>query len=182
MDVQELLGRDVVALSDARHIGHVDSLYLDVQNARVVGLRVKHSLLGHSRAVARDRVSAVGADAVTIDNPAMLHDADRISELAGTRTLDELLGAKVVTEGGETLGTVSALAIDVQARTIEGYTYELDAGFWQHVRHQEQRKTLGAHDVIRLGGHGIMIVPDSMAPRPEAADTSESTQTSTPTS
>jgi len=155
----QLKGRAVVTLSDAAKVGHIDDILFDAQYRRVLGLRIKKNLLGHTEAVTRESVSAVGADAVTVPSPETINVEDRFAEFSGAATLSDAHGTKVVTESGSMLGVIEDLELDEDVRTVAAYT--LSAPLWNRLRHGEPR--VAAADVLRLGEGGIMVVANSVA-------------------
>src|SRR5258708_26720474 len=113
MRARTLMGRAVVAISDARKIGAVDDVLLDAGGRDVLAFRVRSGgPLSHGAALARDQVAAVGPDAIMVPAPTALNEFKRLPALADAVRLDKLRGTRVVTEGGELLGTVSDLDVD----------------------------------------------------------------------
>lgn len=160
MNASDLKGRAVVTISDAAKVGHVDDVLFDAEYREVLGFRVKKGgLLSGTEALLRQSVNAVGADAITIPSPDTVNAEDRFAELAGAATLSQAQGTRVVTEGGDLLGTVNALELDDAACTVTAYV--LAAPLLDRMRRREPR--VAANDVLRLGEGGIMIVPNSVA-------------------
>ncbi|MGI9149592.1 MAG: PRC-barrel domain-containing protein [Chloroflexota bacterium] len=166
MQASELKGRAVVAVSNAEKIGQVVDVLFDAAFRQVLGFRVKKGgLLGKTEAVPRDSVNAIGADALTVATPDVINDQDRFAELAGAATLTQVEGTKVVTEGGELLGTIAHLEIDDDARKVRSYT--LSASLLNRVMRQED-ESVKADEVTRLGEGGIMVVADAVGKRLQA--------------
>ncbi|HLG74145.1 MAG TPA: PRC-barrel domain-containing protein, partial [Chloroflexota bacterium] len=141
-------------LNDAAKAGHVD----DVPSYRsVLGLRVKKGAFTKPEAVAREDLSAIGADAVTVATPDTINLEDRFPQLAGAARLSQVHGTKVMTASGEVIGTIRDLVLDEQARGVTGYL--LETPLWDRLQHREP--TLPADRVVKIGEGGIMIVDDS---------------------
>lgn len=159
LKASELRGRVVLTLSDAAKVGHVDDVLLDATYRTVLGFRIKKGAFSQTEAVLRSNVAAVGRDAVTVSSPDVINMQDRLEELSGASALAVAQRTKVVTEGGELLGTISDVEIDAEALSVTSYV--LDASLWQRLRHQEP--TFGAQHVVKLGEGGIMIVANAVA-------------------
>ncbi len=158
MKASDLKGRAVVTLSDAAKVGHVDDVLFDATYRQVLGFRVKRGTFGHADALPRDRVTAVGADALTVDSPDALNVEERFAALSGAASLEQVHGTKVVTEGGALVGTIAAVEVDDAVQHVVAYT--LSAPLLDTLRHRAP--ALQAAEVLRLGEGGIMIVPDAV--------------------
>ena len=159
MKATDLKGRAVVTLADAAKVGQVDDVLFDAAFRQVLGFRVKQGTFSHTEAVTRANVAAVGADAPTVPSPAAINAEDRFAEIAGAATTTQAHGTKVITEGGDLLGTIAELELDDEARTVLSYT--LAAPLLDKLR--QRVPTFDAAQVLRLGEGGIMIVPDALA-------------------
>jgi uncharacterized protein YrrD len=166
MQASELKGRAVVVLSTAEKVGQVEDVLFDAQFRQVLGFRVKKGgLLGKTEALPRDSVASIGADAVTVPSPDVINDQERFAELAHAATLNQVEQTKVVTEGGELLGTIAHLEIDDEARKVTAYA--LASSLMERVmRHDET--LVKADEVMRLGEGGIMVVANAVATRLQA--------------
>lgn len=158
MKASDLKGRAIVTLSDAAKVGQVDDVLFDAEYRRVLGLRVKKGHFDKAEAVSRDNVTAVGADAVTVPSPDVVNAEDRFAELSGATPLSRARGTKVITEGGDLLGTIDEIELDDQAHAVISYT--LSAPLWDRIRGREPRIT--AAEVLRLGEGNIMIVSNAV--------------------
>ena len=155
----DLKGRAVVTLSDAIKVGRVTDVLLDAAYREVLGFRIKAGTFRRPEAVSRTNVTGVGHAAVTVRSPDVINVEDRLSALAGAVTLSRARGTKVVTEGGELLGTISEIELDAEARTVTAYRLAPRLG--DRLRRREPR--IEARQVLRLGEGGLMIVPNSVA-------------------
>ena len=166
MRADELNGRGVVALSTAEKIGQVTDVLFDAQYRQVLGFRVKKGgLFGQTEVLLRDNVAALGGAALTVPSPDVINDEGRFAALAHAATLSQVEGTKVVTEGGELLGTIAHLEVDDDARTVTAYT--LAASLTDRVLRHDA-KAVAADEVLRLGEGGIMIVSNAVGARLQA--------------
>ena len=132
----------------------------------MIGFRVKKGLLSHTEALPRDRVQAVGADALTIAGAEAINEEARYPEMSSAKSLGDVHGTKVVTESGSMVGTVSELEVDDLAQTV--LTYSLQGSLLDKLRGEHAAIQPG--EVLRLGQGGIMIVTDAAAQRLESAE------------
>ena len=166
MQADELKGRGVLALSNAEKIGQVEDVLFDAQLRQVLGFRVKRGgLFGKAQALLRDSVTSIGAAALTVQSPDVINDEERFAELAHASTLSQAGRTRVVTEGGELLGTISHLEIDGDARQVTAYT--LSSSLMDRVLLHDIQ-SVKADEVIRLGEGGIMVVSNAVAARLQA--------------
>lgn len=164
MRASELKGRAIVTLSNAEKVGRVEDVLFDAQYRQVLGFRVRKGMLSHE-ALPREAVSAIGNDALTVPSPDALNEESRFAGLQGAASLDQVHNTKVVTEGGQLLGTVGDVEMDDDARFV--LWYALAAPLLDRLRHQESH--ISAQDVLQVGGGGIMTVKNSVAESLEAA-------------
>jgi len=166
MQAEELKGRAVLALSNAETIGHVEDVLFDAEFRHVLGFRVKRGgLFQKAQALLRDSVTAVGPDALTVPSPDVINDEARFADLVGASTLRQVEQTRVVTEGGELLGTIAHLAIDEDARMVTAY--ELAASLKDRMlRHEAE--VVRAEEVLHLGEGGIMTVANAVGARLQA--------------
>ena len=153
----ELKGRAVVTLSDATKVGYVDDVLFDAHYREVLGFRVKQGAFSRAEALPRTSVTSLGADAITISSPDAINSIDRFANMAGSLTLSQAHGTKVVTEGGELLGAIQELELDDSAEHV--LVYVLDAPLLDRMRHREPR--IEASQVLRFGESGILIVANA---------------------
>ncbi|MBV9280546.1 MAG: PRC-barrel domain-containing protein [Chloroflexi bacterium] len=148
-----------MSVNSAEKLGFVDSLYLDLANHRVLGLRLRRGgLLTHHSALLFSDVKSIGKDALIIDDPGRINDEGRFTTLEGAAGLDAIAGARVLSEGGREVGTVSDLDFDPDTGKISGYV--LAAGFLDRLRHDE--RVLPASDVKSAGNKLLMVGDDAV--------------------
>lgn len=165
MRADDLKGRAVVTLANASKIGHVDDVLFDSAYRTVLGFRIKSSVWRHAEALPRAHVAAVGADAITVADESAVNSEDRFAELSGALTLANAQKTKVVTEGGDLLGVISAVELDASAEHVLSYT--LDAPLLDRMRGRSP--SIRAEVVARIGADGIMIVPNAVGEQLHAA-------------
>lgn len=156
MKLSELKGRSVVSVSQAHKLGEVDNVVVDLSSRSVLGLLVRTGGLLHSRqAVLLRDVKAIGQDAVTVEDESQLNGQDKFAELKDKPTADAIVGAKVMTESGSQVGSVSDLSVDIPAGQITEYI--LDEGLLERLRGQERFVPASA---VRSLGVRLVVVTD----------------------
>ena len=118
MKVRALTGRKVLDISAANELGTVQSVIIDPETSRLVALRVT----GDAPVLPLAEVKAIGADAVTVDGPDVLHQPQTDLE---TRVIEHSLdpiGLRVLVEDGTEMGSVDDLEIDPEDGVIHSLT------------------------------------------------------------
>lgn len=158
LHANDLAGLAVVTLADAARVGTVDDVLFDAQYRRVLGFRVKKGLMS-KEAVQRANVRAVGADAITVTGPDALNAEDRFADLANAASLKQVTDTKVMSEGGDFVGTIRSVELDDLAQNVVAYT--LSAPLLDRIRGRERQ--IRADQVLQVGSAGVMTVPNSVA-------------------
>lgn len=158
--VHDLMGRAVVSMSNASKVGAVDDVLLDAGGRDVVAFRVKSGGPFHrGAALVREQVTAVGPDAIMLSTPTALNEFKRLPGLVDAVRFDKLRGTRVVTEGGELLGTVSDLDVDGEARHVLAYV--LRGSVMQRLRHRQP--TIPVWQVTHRSNRGLIVVGENAA-------------------
>ena len=161
MKLSELKGRPVVSVEQAHKLGEVDNLVVDLATKSILGLIVRTGgFIGSRQAVLLREVKSIGQDAVTVQDASKLNGQDKFSELKGKPTADALLGAKVMTESGTQVGSVTDLTLDITDAQITEYI--LGEGLFDRLRGQEH--FIPASSVRSLGVHLVVVADSETAP------------------
>ncbi len=121
MKFSDVKGRQVVTLDGADKIGYIGSAYISDNGANIIGFEVDmRGLLAGHRVFTWDHLSSIGADAVTIPDEEALHEQTR-SALANALSTSDVIGAKVMAERGDDLGSVGDIEFDDGSGAITGY-------------------------------------------------------------
>ncbi len=122
-DANELVSLPVVGTDEGRELGHVCDVLFDPARQALLGLMVSSSD-GPSEAVLfidRDRIRGLGKDAVTVEGAASLQPvASQEHANAIVESGIHLKGTKVLTDGGDAIGTVDKIMLNDDG-TIECY-------------------------------------------------------------
>lgn len=152
-------GLAVLTLSDATKVGQVDDVLFDTEMRHVLGFRVGTGRFKPAEAIARADVAAVGREAVTVAEPAAVNQEASLPALAQVQALGQATNTKVVSDGGDLLGTIADVELDDDVRVVTGYV--LAGSVWERLRRQEP--IISAQRIVRLGSDGIMVVPQDVA-------------------
>ena len=111
MRFTEAKGHKIVDTSRAETVGRVRSLLVDPRSRSVVALRLKKT--DHGELLRWNQLSAFGHDAVTIaDTSALVEKDEELEPFRGKRR--RLLKKRVLTTGGDELGTVRDVEFDAE--------------------------------------------------------------------
>ena len=117
MRATELMDRPVMDLATATTIGRIDDIGVDPVTKRVVGFHLAKTP-GRATWLSWERLTAVGADAVTVPDDSVLTDPP--TEVTGGRLrADNVLGGRVLTDEGYELAGLADVEIDVEAASVE---------------------------------------------------------------
>ena len=159
MRFSELKGKSVVSVTGARKLGKVeDALVRSVQDS-IAALRVRTEQKGPGYVVADEHIRAIGRDAVTIDSQDSLRMPGEVPNLTGLMSLASIIDSRVVTEGGEVLGTITDVEFDPTIRKV--ISLEYDGGLLGALL--KRRHMLSPKEVISIGG-GIVTVSEAARP------------------
>ena len=115
MRFSEAAGRQVVSTSTADTVGRVDDFVVDPRRRAVVALSLKKTNGGDT--LLWTDIAGFGTDAVTISNADKIVDAaPAIIALSGKE--HRLVGKRVLTAGGDDIGTVDDVEFDADTGAI----------------------------------------------------------------
>lgn len=156
---KHLIGLPVIALDNGERQGDIHDVVYNPLQGKLVGFVVQRGgglfSSGEAFWLAPEQIHALGEDAVTIDNAAMLRPAQgsvsEVEEDAG----EPVLGKRLMTEGGKFLGNVDD--VFVERSTFRVVAYEVSGGLWQDMM---RGQTAVPVDHVLSIGADVAIVPD----------------------
>ena len=164
---RDLHRRAVVDVQEGTKVGQIDDLLLDPDGQHVAGYIVQRgsALLGQGSRVlvAATAVHAVGPDAVTVQRTDAEDTAEDTSALP---RLSDLIGHKVVSEGGKLLGVVEDVLLDDNGMRIVGYALE-SAGASGRLgaltgQHHDGLRFIRADSNLRVGRDMLIAANDAV--------------------
>ncbi|GER89186.1 hypothetical protein KDW_33480 [Dictyobacter vulcani] len=156
----EIKGLAAVTMDLGKKMGSIEDFYLDIQTHTVPGFEVKTGLIGH-RSMLIDAVKGIGDDALTFTNEdALIKESDE-PVLKGSFKGRDLLGYRVLSEGGTVVGTVGNILLAVNLpQSIQVIGYELTGGLRE--RFGKRYPTFTIQQIARYG-QDVLVVPDAVA-------------------
>lgn len=118
MNSKQIRGLPVIDLADGTQVGTVAQVFLDLEAKQVVGFSITDGVgpFGGARdnapTVAASAVHSLGPDALTLDDVTAAHAAWVDATFGPVVPLDDVVGRRVVTEGGTNVGDVVSLGFD----------------------------------------------------------------------
>lgn len=143
MNLTTIIGRPVLDLATATTIGKVDDVVVDASDRRVVGFLLG-KVSGTGTWLRWDAMTALGADAITIDSVGALTSPP---DDAGGLRAHKALGGRVVTDGGRELTTL----VDVDIDPTDGTITSLSLG----------DRTLPADALLGIGSYATIVTDPS---------------------
>jgi len=121
MDGETLRGIAVVSVQEARKLGTVDDVLLDLQRHRLGGVTLQGGLFRGGPTVEWSAIRSVGQDAVMVDDSGAVAAPLDAKHSALVR-LTALRGTKVVTDMGDLAGTIAEVEVDPASGAVAAYT------------------------------------------------------------
>lgn len=136
-------GHKVVSTSTAESVGKVAGFLVDAGSRAVAAVKVKKAPAGDSLAWAD--IVGFGADAVTVADAAAITAAPSyLAELDDKA--HRLLGKRVLSAGGDELGSVSDIDFDVGSGTLTELVMA--------------DQTVAAHRLLGVGSYAVVVAAD----------------------
>lgn len=117
---RKFLSLPIVSLREGQHIGYVKNLVLDPRTKSVAALVIDpKGFFRDQRIIPFGKIISVGDDAITIDRE---NHVDRSANIPEILTLlkenAEIIGTKIISETGKTLGIAMEYYVDPESGTI----------------------------------------------------------------
>lgn len=164
MNSKQIRGLTVIDLADGTEVGTIDQVFLDLAAKQVVGFSITNGVgpfgggRGNAPTVAASSVHSLGPDALTLDDVAAAHAAWVDAVFGTVVPLDDVVGRRVVTEGGANVGDVVALGFDEQTFAITDV--EVSPGFLK------TNTSVPLDRLVRIGPD-VLVVADAAVPAGE---------------
>lgn len=123
--VSDMIGKTVVSVSSGDKLGTVSDGLLEPDGVRLIGLVVRHGLLGTEHVLPLTDVQTVGRDALLVRSDEHLMSASEWhkADVGATRS-SSVRGRRVVTAAGEEIGRVSDFLSEEQTGAFGGLEVE----------------------------------------------------------
>ncbi len=155
---RDLIGRPVVTISGGDDVAEVKDVVYDPSTHHLVGFTLNKRGWFHGKVrelLPTAALAAIGDTAVMIENEdALTVPEEAPDELVDPPSSRNVLGDRVITEGGVDLGAVSDLVVMLDAEAeVVGYELAEDKGARKFIPIDEQRAVSGTR----------LIVPEDLA-------------------
>ena len=167
MNSKQIRGLSVINIADGTQVGTVDQVFLDLAAKQVVGFSITNGVgpFGGARdnapTVAASGVHSLGPDALTLDDVTAAHAAWVGAAYGALAPVDDVVGRRVVTEGGTNLGDVVSLGFDEQTFAVT--EVEVSPGFLKTNTH------IPLDHLVRIGQDVLVVADLAVAAREPAA-------------
>lgn len=157
MNSKQIRGLTVINLADGTQVGTVDQVFLDLAAKQVVGFSITNGVgpfggsRGNAPTVAASAVHSLGPDALTLDDVTAAHAAWVDASFGAVVPLDDVVGRRVVTEGGANVGDVVSLGFDEATFAIT--EVEVTPGFLK------THTSIPLDQLVRIG-QDVLVVAD----------------------
>jgi uncharacterized protein YrrD len=111
-----LIGLPVVSRTTAETVGTLIAPVLDVNARRVVAWQVVKGR--HPLVVENEHLAGIGQAAAMLDEEASLREASEPEEVETVKGSHILLGARVLTDAGDVLGTIEDAEVDSDSGAV----------------------------------------------------------------
>jgi uncharacterized protein YrrD len=173
----QLVGRAVIDMEAAARLGKIKEIILQHDGERVAGFVVVHGETivgtgGTRRAIPASALHSIGPDAITVRGTAL---KERPPDLDKLPRMSDVIGHKMVTQGGRLLGSVDDVLINGTNGTIVGYV--VGEGVRGKVENFFNPQRSRIHGYVRADadlkvGDKLFVVPDDalIEEKPSAKD------------
>lgn len=151
---RKFLSLPIISLQEGQQIGYVKSIILNAATKSLAAIVVDpKGFFKDQRIIPYSRVVSVGDDAITIDKESHVEKSSNIPELFDlVKEKLTIIGTKIVTETGKTLGTADEYYVDPQTGEIT--QLELSGGKLEGFL---SGKALLSSDYILTIGHDVIV-------------------------
>ena len=145
----DLYGKPVLPVGQGRQCGVVEDFYYDPETQAIYALRVNAGLHGH-RVLLSSSISSIDQSGVMIANEFKLIDEDNAGPIYQLPLGDRLTGFRIVTEEGQSLGSVRNIVLGIYPPTaLRISAFELD---------DRQATRVSAHEITHFGEDSLTVM------------------------
>ncbi|MDR3289006.1 MAG: PRC-barrel domain-containing protein [Peptococcaceae bacterium] len=152
---RKFLSLPVISLREGQHVGSVKHLVLDPAAKTVAALVIDpKGFFKDQKIIPYSKVVSIGDDALTIDKGNQVEKATNLPELLDLlKEKTEIIGTKIVTESGKTLGVADEYYIDAKSGKIA--SIEISGGKIEGLLNG--KACLKAEQILTIG-HDVIVV------------------------
>lgn len=152
---RKFLSLPIISLQEGQQLGYVKSLILDAGKKSLAAIVVDpKGFFKDQRIIPYSKVVSVGDDAITIDKESHVEKSSSIPELLDlVKEKLTIIGTKMVTESGKTLGTAEEYYVDPSTGKIT--QIEISGGRFEGIFNGKAR--ISAEYVTTIG-HDVIVI------------------------
>ncbi|AET65817.1 hypothetical protein Desor_0059 [Desulfosporosinus orientis DSM 765] len=152
---RKFLSLPIISLQEGQQLGYVKSLILDAGKKSLAAIVVDpKGFFKDQRIIPYSKVVSVGDDAITIDKESHVEKSSSIPELLDlVKEKLTIIGTKMVTESGKTLGTAEEYYVDPSTGKIT--QIEISGGRFEGIFNG---KACISADYITTIGHDVIVI------------------------
>lgn len=156
----EIQGLAAVTINTGKKIGTIDNFYFDPSTNVIKGFVIRTGFFGHRAILAKD-INSIGTDALILKDEEMLTSERNEEELHHLRLGSSLLSYRLLSEGGNVIGTIGNIILDIaQPQAIQIMVIELSGGLREHI--SGHYPSFPASQITRYG-QDVVVIPDTVA-------------------
>lgn len=176
-DANELLSMPLIAMSEGTEIGRVKDIVFDPEEHALLGVLVSPSSgMDAPMFVSKDRIEGIGDAAITVSGTDALQEVSTQPRAKGIIESGlHFRGVKVVTETGNSLGTIDKVLIDSSGDVAAYRATKGLLGFGA-------KTDVMPNEVISIGQDAVVVAASAEAEQSSETGTPESDPTYTSTS
>ncbi len=158
---RKYLSLPIISLSEGQHIGYVKNLVLNSKSKSLAALVVDpKGFFKEQRIIPYSKVISVGDDAITIDKGSYVEKSTNLPEMLELlKEKSNLIGSKVVTETGKTLGIIEEYHIDPE----NGQIMQIEISGGKIEGFFNGKALLSAEHIVTIGQDIIIVQKGSEA-------------------
>jgi uncharacterized protein YrrD len=126
-NITTVIGRTVISVNSANKIGKVSDFAINPESGELVGLAVQ-KLDNDYGLVDFSNIHSIGPDAVMIEGDQFLLPPDQSPIKGCPLAQNELIGVKIITEEGQSMGKISKIFMQMVDKPV--FVYEVSASIF----------------------------------------------------
>lgn len=156
----DLVEKPIISFDTGEIIERVKDVFFDAQGKRLLALLVDEGgIFAQARVLPFLRIKVIGPDAITVEHGSSIIVAESDPEISKTIEANNIIkGTKVLTEGGESLGTVRDIYFNSETGEITGY--DISGGFVSDT--YEGKSFLPADKIMKMGKDVVFVPNDAV--------------------
>lgn len=156
---KKFLSLPIISLKEGQKIGYVRNLVVEPRTKRVAALVIEpKGLFKDQRIIPFNRVVSIGENAITLSTESQVEKATNLPDILDLlKEKTAIIGIKVVTENGKSLGVADEFYLDPE----NGKIIEIDISEGKIEGLFSGKVRLNAQEILTIGSDVIVVSKDS---------------------